>query len=198
MIAKRIFDIVLSMLGLAFLSPLFAIIAIWIKLDSPGAVFFRQVRVGRHGNLFRIYKFRTMVANAEATGRQITVGDDQRITKSGKFLRRYKLDEFPQLINVFLGDMSLVGPRPEVPRYVALYPPATRERVLSVRPGITDFASLEYKDENAVLGHAADPERVYIEEILPVKLHYYERYVSERSFCADIKLIWHTLKAIFN
>lgn len=137
-----------------------------------------------------------MCLDAEAKGRQITVGEDPRITRSGRFLRHYKLDELPQLLNVVLGEMSLVGPRPEVPRYVALYPANVREQVLSVPPGITDYASIEYKDENAVLGRAVDPDRAYIEDVMPVKLRYYQRYVAERSLLVDFKLIMKTLKVI--
>lgn len=176
--------------------PVFAVIAGWIKMDSAGPVFFRQVRVGKFGRHFRIFKFRTMCLDAEARGKQITVGEDPRITRSGRFLRKYKLDELPQLINVLLGEMSLVGPRPEVPRYVALYPPGVCEQVLSVPPGITDYASIEYRDENAVLAKAADPERAYVEVVMPVKLAYYQRYVAERSLWGDFRLIMKTLKAI--
>lgn len=196
MIAKRIFDLFFSAIGLILLLPFFLIIAIWIKLDSSGPVFFRQTRVGRFGHPFQIYKFRTMCSDAEAKGRQITVGDDPRITRSGSFLRRYKLDELPQLINVVKGEMSLVGPRPEVPRYVELYPEKIREMVLSIPPGITDFASIEYKDENDILGRADDPDKAYVEQVMPVKLRYYERYVAERSLWVDFKLIMATLKAI--
>lgn len=196
MIAKRIFDLFFSAIGLILLLPFFLIIAIWIKLDSLGPVFFRQTRVGRFGQPFQIYKFRTMCSDAEAKGRQITVGDDPRITSSGRFLRRYKLDELPQLINVVKGEMSLVGPRPEVPLYVSLYPKDIRERVLSVPPGITDYASIEYKDENDILGRADDPDKAYVEQVMPVKLRYYERYVAERSLWVDFKLILATLKAI--
>lgn len=178
------------------LLPLFVVIALWIKFDSSGPVFFRQERVGRFGRNFRIFKFRTMCLDAEARGRQITVGEDPRITRSGRLLRRYKLDELPQLLNVILGEMSLVGPRPEVPRYVALYPSEVRCKVLSVPPGITDYASIEYRDENAILGRATDPERTYIEEVLPVKLSHYERYVAERSLWVDLILILRTLKAL--
>lgn len=198
MIAKRIFDLFFSILGVLLLVPLFLLISLWIMFDSNGPVFFRQERVGRFGNSFRIYKFRTMCMDAEAKGQQITVGEDPRITRSGRFLRHYKLDELPQLLNVVRGEMSLVGPRPEVPRYVALYPENVRELVLSVPPGITDYASIEYKDENAILGLAADPDRAYIEEIMPVKLRYYKRYVVERSLWVDFKLIMKTLKAIGN
>ncbi len=193
---KRIFDLFFSIPGVLILAPLFLCITIWIKFDSSGPVFFRQERVGRFGKNFLIFKFRTMCIDAEAKGRQITVGEDPRITRSGRFLRHYKLDELPQLINVVRGEMSLVGPRPEVPRYVALYPANVREQVLSVPPGITDYASIEYKDENAILGQAADPDRAYIEEVMPVKLAFYVRYVSERSLWTDFILIMRTLKAI--
>jgi len=196
MVLKRLFDLVFSLSGLLFLTPVFLLISVWIKIDSQGPVFFRQSRVGRFGRLFDIYKFRTMCSDAESKGRQITVGDDPRITRSGRFLRRSKLDELPQLINVVKGEMSLVGPRPEVSRYVELYPEHLREKILSVSPGITDFASIEYKDENDILGEAEDPERAYIEQVMPVKLKYYERYVSERSLWGDFKLILATVKAI--
>lgn len=196
MLAKRLFDLVFASAGTMMLLPLFAVIALWIKFDSSGPVFFRQERVGRFGRSFRIFKFRTMCLDAEARGRQITVGQDPRITRSGRFLRRYKLDELPQLLNVILGEMSLVGPRPEVPRYVALYPPDVRERVLSVLPGITDRASIEYRDENTILGRASNPEKAYVEEVMPVKLAYYERYVAERSIAGDVMLILRTFKAL--
>jgi len=195
-IAKRLFDLLFSAIGLVLIVPLFLAIAVWIKRDSPGPIFFRQTRVGRFGRPFQIYKLRTMYSDAEAKGRQITVGNDPRITKAGRFLRRYKLDELPQLINVLKGEMSLVGPRPEVPRYVALYPVQIREKVLSLPPGITDFASIEYKNENDILGRAEDPDKAYIEEVLPAKLRYYERYVAERSLWVDFQLILATLKAI--
>lgn len=196
MIAKRLFDLFFTIPGLLLLSPAFAIIAVWVMSDSPGPVFFRQERVGRHGRIFRIFKFRTMCRDAEAKGRQITVGEDPRITPSGRFLRKYKLDELPQLLNVVSGEMSLVGPRPEVPRYVALYPEDVREQVLSVPPGITDYASIEYRDENAILGKAADPDRAYIEEVMPVKLAYYRRYVAERTVWVDFMLILRTFAAL--
>ncbi len=197
MILKRAFDLFFSIFGLVTLFPLFACIAAWIKLDSPGPVFFRQIRVGQHGKHFGIFKFRTMVIDAEAQGLQITTGNDPRVTKSGKFLRHYKLDEIPQLINVFMGDMSFVGPRPEVPRYVALYPPSIHERLFSVRPGITDLASIQFKDENKLLEIAADVEKTYIEEIMPVKLKLNEQYISNRSFITDVQIILRTLKAVF-
>lgn len=193
---KRLFDFCASGVGLLFLSPLLLVVAIVIKLDSHGPVFFRQERVGQFGKLFRIHKFRTMVVNAEGRGMQITVGSDPRVTKVGKFLRRYKLDELPQLIDVVLGRMSLVGPRPEVPRYVACYPDDVKDLVLSVRPGITDRASIEFKDENEILGRAADPHRAYVEEVLPIKLGYYVDYVKSRSLFGDVAIIFSTLLAI--
>lgn len=194
--SKRIFDWLVSSLGLLVLSPLFIAFALWIKLDSPGPVFFRQERVGRGGRLFRIHKFRTMVSDAERRGLQITVGADARVTSVGQWLRKYKLDELPQLLDVWRGQMSLVGPRPEVPRYVACYPADVRELVLSVRPGITDRASIEFKDENEILGRAPDPHWAYVNEILPIKINYYVDYAINRSFLGDIKLIFRTLMAL--
>ena len=155
--SKRLFDLIFASFGLAILSPLLFLMAVWIKFDSTGSIFFRQERVGQYGKTFRIYKFRTMVTDAEKRGLQITVGNDSRITRSGAFLRRYKLDELPQLIDVVIGKMSLVGPRPEVPKYVAYYPSDVRDIVLSVKPGITDLASIEFKDENTLLGKSANP-----------------------------------------
>lgn len=194
---KRSLDLLASVAGLLALAPFLMLVAVLIKIDSPGPVFFRQERVGRLGRTFRIHKFRTMVTDAERKGLQITVGADARVTKIGAVLRKYKLDELPQLIDVVLGDMSLVGPRPEVPRYVACYPDGIRGIVLSVRPGITDRASIEYKDENRILGLASDPHRAYVEEVLPVKLAYYVDYVSNRSFVGDLRIIFATLFAIF-
>ena len=194
---KYCFDLVSSLTGLVLLSPLFVVIAVWIRVDSAGPVFFRQVRVGRHGRPFRIFKFRTMSADAEARGRTITVGDDPRITRAGRFLRKFKLDELPQLFNVIRGEMSLVGPRPEVPRYVEFYPEEIRTQVLSIRPGITDIASILYKDENTVLAGAADPEATYVNVVLPEKLKHYVRYVSERSLWLDFKIVMMTLREIF-
>lgn len=196
MIAKRLFDLLASAVGLLLLSPLLAVIAVAIKLDSPGPVFYRQERVGRHGRLFRIHKFRTMRVDADRTGPQLTIGADRRVTRVGDPLRRYKLDELPQLIDVLEGTMSLVGPRPEVPRYVAAYPDSQRELVLSVRPGITDWASILYRSENEVLARAAEPQRAYIEEVLPVKLRYYTDYVRQRSFWGDLRIIAATLVAV--
>ena len=193
--SKRIFDILAAGAGLLLLAPLLLGLALWVRLDSPGPALYRQQRVGRNGVPFDILKFRTMRQRADG-GRQLTVGRDPRVTRAGQVLRRYKLDELPQLINVLQGSMSLVGPRPEVPRYVDCYPPAVRATVLSVAPGITDLASILYKEENEVLGRAADPERAYIETILPVKLEYYQRYVHERSFWLDLRIIFRTLAAI--
>lgn len=194
---KRLFDIVFSLGALVVLSPLLVAVATWIRLDSPGPVFFRQVRVGRGGREFRIYKFRTMRQDADRLGPQITVGADNRITTAGALLRKYKIDEFPQFLNVLIGDMSVVGPRPEVPRYVALYPPQTRALVLSVRPGITDPASIEYRDENDLLGCSADPHRTYVEQVMPAKLALCERYVRERSLLRDLIVIGQTFRAAF-
>jgi lipopolysaccharide/colanic/teichoic acid biosynthesis glycosyltransferase len=195
--SKRLFDVVAAGCGLILLAPMLLALALWIRLDSPGPALFRQRRVGRYGRHFDIYKFRTM-ADRRDEGRQLTVGQDPRITRAGRFLRRTKLDELPQLLNVLVGTMSLVGPRPEVPRYVDRYPPAVREAVLSVAPGITDLAAILYKDENDILGRAPDPERAYIETILPVKLEYYQRYVRERSFWLDVRIIFRTLAAILS
>lgn len=193
---KRVFDLLLSSLGLLALAPLLLLIALLIKLDSPGPVMFRQERVGRFGQPFRIHKFRTMQHEPAVQGLQITVGADRRITRVGGFLRTSKLDELPQLLDVWLGDMSLVGPRPEVPRYVAHYPAELRDKVLSVRPGITDIASIEYRDESAVLARAADPEQAYIHEVLPHKLALAAQYVDRASIGLDVRLIWRTLLAI--
>ena len=170
--------------------------ALAIKLDSPGPVFYRQVRVGLRGREFRIHKFRTMAHDPGDRGPQLTVGLDARITRVGAFLRRTKLDELAQLFDVFEGTMSLVGPRPEVPRYVALYPAALREKVLSVRPGITDFASIEYRDEGTLLARSADPERTYREVILPAKLALQARYVDRSGLGTDLVLIGRTVWAI--
>lgn len=194
--SKRLFDLVLSTLGLLVLAPLLLFMALAIKLDSSGPVFFRQERVGRFGKPFRIHKFRTMRHDPTGKGPQITVGADSRITRVGGFLRRTKLDELPQLIDVWLGSMSLVGPRPEVPRYVAHYPVAMREKVLSVRPGITDIASIEYRDESAVLARATDPEYAYIHEVMPHKLALAASYVDQASVWMDVRLIWRTVMAI--
>ena len=193
---KRLFDLLVSALGLLLLSPVLLALALFIKLDSSGPVFFRQARVGQYGRVFRIHKFRTMVTNAEHLGLLITVGSDPRVTNVGQWLRKYKLDELPQLLDVFLGHMSLVGPRPEVPCYVSFYPADVREVVLSVRPGITDRASIEFKDENDIIGRAADPHLAYVNQVLPIKLAFYQDYVRERSFWGDVSLIFSTLRAL--
>lgn len=194
--AKRLFDIVCAAVGLLLLSPLLLAVAAWIKLDSAGPVMFRQERVGRYGRTFRIHKFRTMRVDAPSLGPQITVGDDARITRSGRWLRATKVDELPQLWDVLRGAMSLVGPRPEVPRYVALYPDALRDVVLSVRPGITDPASLSFRNESELLARAADPEREYVEVVMPMKLGLAADYVRNASLAGDIRLILATLGAI--
>lgn len=197
MLMKRVFDLVFALLGLLLLAPLFLVIAVIIKLESKGPVFFRQERIGRFGNPFRIHKFRTMVFDAEKKGMQITVGSDSRITRVGGWLRKYKLDELAQLIDVVQGTMSLVGPRPEVAVYVDKYPVKVKDKVLSVRPGITDWASVLYKDESDVLASAEDPQRAYVEDILPIKLKYAVAYVDSRSFWVDLKIIFSTVKAVF-
>jgi len=194
--AKRLFDIAFAALALLLLCPLLLAIALWVRLDSPGPVFFRQQRVGRGGRLFGIYKFRTMHTGAEAMGPQITVGEDARITRAGAWLRRSKVDELPQFLNVLRGDMSVVGPRPEVPRYVAQYPADVRQAVLSVRPGITDLASIEFRDESALLARSSDPERTYVEQILPAKLRHAQQYVRTRSLWLDLRIIARTALAL--
>ena len=186
-----------SAAGLLLLAPMLLLIALAIKLDSPGPIFFRQQRVGRFGVPFHIFKFRTMTVGEATGGVPLTVAGDQRITRVGALLRRSKLDEMPQLLDVLRGTMSLVGPRPEVPRYVALYPPAWRERLLSVRPGITDFASVRYRDENELLARAADPEREYIDVILPTKLRYALHYVDNPSIANDLRVLGLTLRTVF-
>lgn len=200
MFGKRMLDLLGAGLGLLLLAPLLLLIALAIKLDGPGPVFFRQERVGRHGRLFRIHKFRSMVADAPQRGPGLTVGADARITRVGALLRRHKLDELPQLIDVLQGTMSLVGPRPELPRYVARYAElvgvATRDRILSVRPGLTDPASLAYRDEAALLAGAADPERTYLQHILPRKLALAEAYVARAGLGSDLRLIARTLAVL--
>ncbi|PIR39924.1 MAG: hypothetical protein COV35_00260 [Alphaproteobacteria bacterium CG11_big_fil_rev_8_21_14_0_20_39_49] len=193
---KRLFDLIASFIGLIILSPVFIIIAVLIKTDSKGEVFFRQVRVGRGEKPFRIFKFRTMSVHQKKGSLQITTGGDSRITKVGAFLRKYKIDELPQLINVLKGEMSLVGPRPEVPKYVKHYSSENRNIIFSVRPGITDLASIEYKNENDILAGESAPEKAYIEKILPEKLKYCREYVEKQSFMYDIKIIFKTLKAV--
>jgi lipopolysaccharide/colanic/teichoic acid biosynthesis glycosyltransferase len=194
---KRLFDVVSALLGLlVFGLPMLAVAA-WIRLDSPGPVFFRQERVGRHGKVFRIHKFRTMTVDAERRGPQLTVGADARVTRAGRLLRANRLDELPQFFDVLAGDMSLVGPRPDVPRYVDQWPAALRERVLAVRPGITDPASLEFRDEATLLARAADPEREYLDVILPRKLARAADYADHASLWTDLAVIGRSVCVLF-
>lgn len=190
---KRLFDFLAALTGLLLLSPLLIVLAVWILLDDGRPIFFRQERVGKNGVLFKLLKFRSMYRDAEKRGQLTVGGRDPRITKSGYLLRKYKLDELPQLWNIVKGDMSIVGPRPEVPKYVNTYTDAQRE-VLSVRPGLTDPASVEYIDEDELLGRSKDPEATYINEILPAKVDLQLRYVRERSFKKDLGVILQTLK----
>ncbi len=197
LILKRIIDIVLSIIGIVVMAIPMIIIAIAIKLNSKGPVLFRQERVGKNFQHFKINKFRTMVTNAEKKGMQITVGKDNRITSVGNFLRKSKLDEFPQLFNVLFGEMSFVGPRPEVPKYVELYD-EYQKNVLKVKPGITDLASIEYRDESTVLAQSDDPEKAYIEEVLPTKLKLNMKYIKNMSVFYDFYLILKTLLRIIS
>ena len=192
---KRLFDIVASGLGLIVLSPVFLILAIWIKCDSEGPVFYRQVRVGRWNKDFRIFKFRSMRVGADK-GSLVTIGGrDPRITRSGYFIRKFKFDELPQLINVLVGDMSLVGPRPEVRHYVDYYTPE-QMHVLDVRPGITDPASIKFRNENELMEKAEDPEKYYIEVIMQEKIRLYLEYVEKHNFWYDLGLIFKTFWVI--
>ena len=194
---KRLFDFVFSLIGLLLLGFVFLLIASWIKIDSQGSVFFRQERVGLKGRVFKIHKFRSMYKDSESKGK-LTIGSDVRITKPGKFLRKYKIDELPQLIDVLLGRMSLVGPRPEVKEFIELYPIDIRSKVLSVRPGITDMASIEMIDENEILGKYKDVKQAYIDIILPIKQQHYVDYVDNRNILLDIKIIYLTFRKIFS
>jgi len=191
-VIKRGFDVLASLTGLVLLSPVLAVVALAIKLTSPGPVFFRQERVGRGFRRFEILKFRTMVPDAPKLGGQLTAGEDPRITRVGRLLRKTKLDELPQLINVVKGDMSFVGPRPEVPRYVEIFRDDYRE-LLTVRPGITDLASLKYRDESEVLGRSSDPETTYVEQVLPEKIALGKQYLRRSSLWFDVGLIFKTL-----
>lgn len=184
-----------SGLGLIILSPLFAVLAIWIKADSPGPVFYRQIRVGKNNRDFRLFKFRSMRPDSDKLGLITVGGHDPRVTRSGYYIRKYKFDELPQLINVFIGDMSLVGPRPEVRKYVEMYT-ADQMRVLSVRPGITSLASIRYRNENDILAAADDPDRAYIEQVMPDKIAIDLEYVGRASLWNDICLIFSTFKEI--
>lgn len=192
---KRCFDIFLSFIGLITLSPVFILLSLIILLDSKGGVFYKQIRVGKNGVDFKLYKFRTMRTGSDAKGLLTVGGRDNRITRSGYLIRKYKLDELPQLINVLIGDMSLVGPRPEVRKYVNLYT-NEQQKVLSVKPGITDYASIQYSNENDLLAKSADPEKTYIEEIMPHKLVLNMRYINEIGVLTDIKIILKTIKKI--
>lgn len=194
---KRIFDVVMSGLGLLVLSPLFVLVSLWIKLDSPGPVFYRQIRVGRNNRDFRLFKFRSMRVGSDRKGLITVGGHDPRVTRSGYFIRKYKLDELPQLINVLIGDMSLVGPRPEVRKYVDMYTPE-QLHVLDVRPGITSLASIRYRNENELLDRVEDPDRCYVEEVMPDKLRIDLEYVADRSFVYDIKLIFRTFLEVIS
>ena len=191
----RFFDFILSLVGLVVLAPIFIVLAIWIKIDSTGPVFYKQVRVGQSGIDFGLFKFRSMVVDADKKGLITVGGRDPRITRSGYFIRKYKLDELPQLINVLVGDMSLVGPRPEVRKYVDLYTDE-QQKVLSVKPGITDYASIEYMDENEILGKSNDPEKTYIEEIMPEKIKYNMKYIQNKNLFEYFKIILLTVLKI--
>lgn len=192
---KRIFDIICSFIGLVLLSPVFLVLSLLIVLDSRGGVFYRQVRVGKNGKDFKLFKFRSMVSNADKKGLLTVGGRDSRVTRIGYFLRKYKLDELPQLLNVLFGDMSLVGPRPEVRKYVDMYSEEQR-KVLSVKPGITDYASIEYSNENELLGSVPNPEEVYITEVMPAKLALNLRYIREQGLLTDLKIIFMTIGKI--
>jgi lipopolysaccharide/colanic/teichoic acid biosynthesis glycosyltransferase len=194
---KRVFDVTVSAFALLLLSPLLVLVAVWVKLDSAGAVIFRQERIGRNGIPFSILKFRTMIESKDAHGPQITAATDDRITRSGQWLRKSKVDELPQLINVLFGQMSIVGPRPEVRKYVDLYPELARAKILSVRPGITDNAAIIFRDEAVLLARAADPEHEYIENILPAKISVYEKYVDSHSLAGDVGIIIRTMLRLF-
>ena len=191
----RFFDFILSLVGLVVLAPIFIVLVIWIKIDSKGPVFYKQVRVGQNGIDFGLFKFRSMVVGADKKGLITVGGRDPRITRSGYFIRKYKLDELPQLINVLVGDMSLVGPRPEVRKYVDLYTDE-QQKVLSVKPGITDYASIEYMDENEILGKSNDPEKTYIEEIMPEKIKYNMKYIQNKNLFEYFKIILLTVLKI--
>lgn len=193
MLAKRVFDLIFVIPGLLFLLPLMLLVALWIRIDSEGPALFRQVRVGLGEETFQVFKFRTMIVDAEKKGDKVTTGGDSRITRAGRWLRKYKIDELPQLFNVLIGDMSLVGPRPEVPEYVEFFSEKDKDVVFSVRPGITDMASIEFRNENELLSNSKNPVKEYKENILPVKIEYYKTYVRTRSLSMDFKLIIKTV-----
>jgi len=192
---KRLFDITIAIVELALFLPIFAVVGFMIKLDDGGPVFYQGLRVGRYGVPFRMLKFRTMVVKADKLGGPSTADDDPRITRIGKVLRKYKIDELPQLISVLIGDMSFVGPRPEVPQYVALYS-AEEQAILTVQPGITDWATLWNSDEGALLAGSSDPERTYLEKIRPAKIRLQLEYVRRRSFWVDLSILIKTVGSI--
>jgi lipopolysaccharide/colanic/teichoic acid biosynthesis glycosyltransferase len=196
-LGKRAFDFFFSLVALIVLSPLLIFISMLIKLESPGPVFFRQERVGLCQKIFRIHKFRSMIQNAEKIGLGLTVGNDSRVTRCGSFLRKYKLDELPQFLDVLLGHMSVVGPRPELPKYVEKYPIEKRDKIFLMKPGMTDLASLKFKDENKLLDLSSDPEKTYICVILPIKISYYEEYSKHSNLFLDLKIIFSTISEIF-
>ena len=189
---KRAFDAIAAAVGLLLLAPVLLLIALAVRVDSPGPAIFRQVRVGLSGREFKMLKFRSMTNDPAGPKASLTIAGDPRITRVGHLIRKAKLDELPQLWNVVKGDMSLVGPRPEVPDFVALYPEAVRKEVLSVRPGITDYAAIAYKDENDILAVSRDPHQTYVREILPRKLAMYQEYVRTRSFIGDMRILYRT------
>jgi lipopolysaccharide/colanic/teichoic acid biosynthesis glycosyltransferase len=189
---KRVFDVLLALFALVALAPFFLFVSLAIKVDSRGPIFFRQVRCGLDGTLFKIFKFRSMVHQQAGAGQEITVANDPRVTRMGSVIRKYKIDELPQLINVVRGDMSIVGPRPEVSRYIAEYSAKQRACMLSVRPGITDYASILFRDESAMLDASHNPDQTYIREIMPQKFFYYRYYVEQITLMVDIQIIFET------
>jgi len=194
---KRLFDIIFSFAGLIILSPILLVIALLVAAGSRGGIFYKQSRVGRNNKDFKVFKFRTMYTGADQKGLLTVGGNDSRITKIGYYLRKYKLDELPQLLNVFFGSMSFVGPRPEVRKYVDLYSDS-QKKVLSVKPGITDYASIEYFSENELLARSADPEATYIKQIMPAKLELNKKYIAEAGIVTDVKIILKTLKKVIS
>lgn len=194
--ARSVLEALIALLALWILSPVLLLVAMWVKLDSAGPVFFRHRRVGFRGQPFDVIKFRTMRSTDDLEGPQVTVAGDARITRSGRWLRSTKFDELPQLVNVLLGEMSLVGPRPEVEKYVKLYPPDARDKILSVKPGITSVAALEFRDEEQLLASSPEPDAFYVDVILPRKVELYLSYVRERSLRIDLKILWSTFVAL--
>jgi lipopolysaccharide/colanic/teichoic acid biosynthesis glycosyltransferase len=197
MSTKRAFDVACTLLGLVILSPLLLAVVLLVKLESPGPAIYRQVRVGKDEKKFELFKFRSMYVDADRQGGKITTAGDVRVTGLGRFLRKFKIDELPQLINVLRGDMSIVGPRPEVSEYVDLYPPEAKQKIFSVRPGITDNASILFRNEGDLLLSAEDPAEYYVNEILPQKISVYEEYADTHTLLGDIRIIFRTLSAVF-